>query len=118
MRPLGVVSKKTMGDRKIANAILSCNLREACRLHTNVSHHRSALPARLPAITNARAQAWELAHRSPGVVITHLDRAEDPQNQRLEHNQSSGADAKREVYPKIEGDVWIAAQSFVDLQKQ
>ncbi len=33
MRPLGVVSKKIIGERKIANAILSCNLREACRPH-------------------------------------------------------------------------------------
>jgi hypothetical protein len=30
MRPAGVVSKKLIGDRKIANAILSCSLRDAC----------------------------------------------------------------------------------------
>jgi hypothetical protein len=29
MRPLGVVSKKLIGLRKIAYAILSCSLREA-----------------------------------------------------------------------------------------
>lgn len=29
MRPAGVVSKKFMGDRKMANAILSCNFRDA-----------------------------------------------------------------------------------------
>ena len=29
MRPLGVVSKKFIGDRKMACAILSCSLREA-----------------------------------------------------------------------------------------
>lgn len=30
MRPAGVVSKKLIGDLKIAKAILSCNLRDAC----------------------------------------------------------------------------------------
>jgi hypothetical protein len=29
MRPAGVVSKKLIGERNMANAILSCNLREA-----------------------------------------------------------------------------------------
>ena len=29
MRPAGVVSKKLIGDLKMANAILSCNFREA-----------------------------------------------------------------------------------------
>lgn len=38
MRPLGVVSKKLMGDRKMAWAILSCNLRDACSPFTRVSH--------------------------------------------------------------------------------
>lgn len=41
MRPLGVVSKKFMGDRKIAWAILSCNLREAC------THALACVPVRL-----------------------------------------------------------------------
>lgn len=31
MRPLGVVSKNVMGERMMACAILSCNLREACQ---------------------------------------------------------------------------------------
>lgn len=30
MRPAGVVSKKLIGDLKMANAILSCSFREAC----------------------------------------------------------------------------------------
>lgn len=30
MRPLGVVSKNDIGERKMACAILSCSLREAC----------------------------------------------------------------------------------------
>ena len=30
MRPLGVVSKKFIGDLNMANAIRSCNFREAC----------------------------------------------------------------------------------------
>lgn len=30
MRPLGVVSKKLIGERKMAYAILSCNFRDAC----------------------------------------------------------------------------------------
>jgi hypothetical protein len=33
MRPAGVTSKKDMGDLKIAVAILSCNLRDACANH-------------------------------------------------------------------------------------
>lgn len=47
MRPLGVVSKKVIGDRKMANAILSCNLREA--YSPRISHDRSVSPARQPA---------------------------------------------------------------------
>lgn len=41
IRPLGVVSKKLIGDRKIANAILSCNFREACVIPSEacVSEH-------------------------------------------------------------------------------
>jgi hypothetical protein len=31
MRPTGVVSKKDIGDRKMAYAIRSCNFREACK---------------------------------------------------------------------------------------
>jgi len=33
MRPAGVVSKKLIGERKMANAIRSCNLRLACVSH-------------------------------------------------------------------------------------
>lgn len=42
MRPLGVVSKNVIGDLKMANAILSCSLRDACiSPPTRVSHGRS-----------------------------------------------------------------------------
>lgn len=33
MRPAGVVSKKLIGERKMANAIRSCSLRLACVSH-------------------------------------------------------------------------------------
>ena len=32
IRPAGVVSKKLIGDLNMANAILSCNFREACKV--------------------------------------------------------------------------------------
>ena len=35
IRPAGVVSKKLIGARKMACAILSCNFREACNTHTD-----------------------------------------------------------------------------------
>lgn len=43
IRPLGVVSKKLIGDRNIANAIRSCNLRDAC----TPAHQYELLPDRL-----------------------------------------------------------------------
>ena len=45
MRPLGVVSKKVMGDRKMACDIRSCSLRDAYT-HTREPGFKLASPAR------------------------------------------------------------------------
>ena len=48
--------------------------------------------------------------------FTHLDRTEDPKNQRLDDDKRSGAKAKGEVNANVLADVRIAARSAVQLR--
>ena len=61
MRPLGVVSKNVIGDLKMANAIRSCNLRDAYKTPPRcISCDRSVSPTRLPAtlIRSFQEKIW------------------------------------------------------------
>lgn len=65
IRPEGVVSKKLIGDRKIANAIRSCSFREAwiVPVSNELGLDLTILPQH-----------------------TYLDRTEDPQNESLKND--------------------------------
>ena len=117
IRPLGVVSKKLIGDRKIAKAILSCNFREAC------DPRDSALAWILPSLAAAhpsncrKFSAYRRAASAKSDRVTggaYLDRAKDPEDQGLYNNQCCRSNPEREVDPKEKRNVWVSAQSFVD----
>lgn len=110
MRPLGVVSKKTIGDRKMANAILSCNLREACRIPAGKSSAVDRMQ-RCAQLGELIAGGW----KSSGA---YLDRTEDPQDQRLNHDQACRSHAESEVDAKVEGYIWVGPSAFVDLHRR
>lgn len=46
---------------------------------------------------------------------THLNRTEDPKNQRLHDNKHRGAYPEGEVYENVKGDIRIAARNIVGL---
>jgi hypothetical protein len=91
MRPAGVVSKKLIGERKIAKAIRSCSFRLACMQHQ---------------LLQARMQR----NRD-----THLDRTKDPQDERLHNYKCSRSHAESEVDTDVFAHMRVAAESLVDL---
>ena len=90
MRPEGVVSKKLMGDLKIAYAIRSWSLREAC------------------SAGNASQQTIKV-QRAAAAYFAYLNRAEDPQDECLHNDQKSRTHSKAEVDANILANVGIAA---------
>lgn len=102
MRPLGVVSKKVMGDRKMANAILSCNLREACvaTADSRLASGRSGCPGGTAYLTGR---------------VTHLDGAEYPQKQGLHHHKCGTAHPECKVDAQEEADIRVAIRFVVGL---
>lgn len=87
--PAGVVSKKLIGDRKIAKAILSCNFREAFPNHVS------------SASSKTRA------------ILTYLDRAEDPQDKSLYYNEGSRTNPEAEIYTNVYTNIWIPTLSTI-----
>jgi hypothetical protein len=90
MRPAGVVSKKLIGERKIAKAIRSCSFRLACSKPVNAAHYAC-------------------------LAVTYLNRTEDPEYQRLHNDEGSRANTKSEVDPDVLAHVGVAAVFLVDL---
>lgn len=87
--PAGVVSKKDMGDLKIAVAMRSCSFREA-------------LPPQVSAGCFSERDEG-------GSGVTYLDRAEDPENQGLRDSQGRCPNAKGKVDTNVLSNLRVKA---------
>jgi hypothetical protein len=74
--------------------------------------YRTGSPARLPANIYAVYAPGLMGNQ---IRQPYLDRAEDPQNQRLKNDQEGGSNTKGKVYAKELGHVRVSTNSFIDL---
>jgi hypothetical protein len=88
------VSKKLIGDLNMAKAIISCSLREACIFLDQFSH--------IPVC------GVPLSH-----FCTHLDGAEDPENQCLQNNKGRRTDTQSKVDTNVFPYIRIATRLTV-----